>query len=93
MNEELEGHIRRVQQNTCLALEERMKEREHAIITQVVVAYRANKLDIHRLFGAIGAISELRSMSVEAQHEVAVTEEEIDKLTGTLAGNSGNARR
>ena len=82
MNEQQEYVVNRVQENTRLGLAKRMAERENAIITKLVIAYRANKLDPNMLYGGIAAISELRSIVVESEQDYHRAARVVENLTG-----------
>lgn len=76
-----EARLARVQGAAKVALIQRMKEREQAIITRMVVAYRAGKATSESLFGGIAAIAELRSIVTEAEQDQLMAQREFDNIT------------
>lgn len=82
MNEQQERRINRVQQNARIGLVERMKAREEAIISKLVLAYRGGKLNSEALFGGIAAIAEIRSIVIEAEQDYSRAAATSKDITG-----------
>ena len=70
MNSSMEKRANRVQQAARVGLQSRMFEREQNVISRLVTEYRSGTLTSEKLFGGIAAISELRSIAVEAEHDL-----------------------
>lgn len=69
MNPKQEELARRVQEARQSSLLNRLYEREGAIISRLVAAYRADTLSSDQLFGGIAAIAELRSMAISVNQD------------------------
>ena len=81
MEPDQEQRLSRVQQSTKLNLAQRMADREQTIIAKLVSHYRAGKLDANALFGGIAAISELRAIASEAEHDTVLSEQYFENLS------------
>lgn len=81
MKPEEEERIARVQANAKLSLTRRLEEREHSIITRMVVAYRSGRLESEQIVGMVGAISELRAIAEEAERDGHLAERAIENFT------------
>lgn len=80
MTPESEKRLTRVQMAARSGLAKLVYERELSIINRLVAAYRGGTVNSEQLFGGIAAISELRHMAVDAEHDYMKAEDEMNQL-------------
>ena len=59
-----------------------MREREEALISKLVTAYRSATLTSEMLFGGIAAISELRAIVSEAERDLMQATDDMSNFKG-----------
>lgn len=80
MNPATEARFKRVQDATRASLTRRMYEREQKIISSLVMDYRSGTITSEKLYGGIAAISELRSIVTEAEHDLMQASDDASQL-------------
>lgn len=76
-----EQRLNRVQMAARSDLAKLVHERECRIIDRLVANYRGGVLKSEDILGGIAAISELRHMATDAQHDYMRAEEELPNIT------------
>lgn len=76
----LEERLRKVQAAARADLQHLVNERETRIINKLVASYRGGTLTDAELHGGIAAISELRHMQQDAEHNYMNAESVFDQL-------------
>lgn len=85
MNPRTEERFKRVQDAAKSSLSRRMYEREQKIISRIVMEYRSDTITSEKLFGAVAAISELRSIVTEVDQDLMQASD--DSLKFSQQGN------
>ena len=80
MNSSMEKRAQRVQEAARIGLQRRMYEREQSIIARLVTEYRSGTITSEKLYGGIAAISELRSIAVQSEHDLMQAEDDTLNL-------------
>lgn len=80
MNSASEARFKRVQEAARSGLNKRMYEREQKILDRIVLEYRSGTITSEKLYGAIAAISELRSIVIEANTDLMQAQDDSSSM-------------